>query len=813
MDATPFKRAIIIAPTRATCANLHALLTSDTVPETLLAREKSGEIEEAINNLSREGFGIVSSTGSGKSVAIRHVCDQLFGADATISLVTQEHGTKNNQAARVIIMTPGIAVAWGRRGLLTEDDLLICDEVHQTSEHLELALAVAKRVGCTFIWMSATVNKDVYATYLETPTVIEYAATDPEREATITFGPTRQLNSYLTELCPTLVAEERGAAVFVSSRNDAELLAKKFSSTEGLTVSFYHGGSESSVLQPFLEGAERPFLLFMTAAGASSLNIPGLDTVVICDQQFRTTIVNGYPRLSQNTLDDITLVQMIGRVRGRAKNGRVHILTDRKLNPTTITTATPSFVLDGNLEILALTSADLGIYAQDLDLIGGLDAPAYERTFNRLVFRGAITFQDNIPQLTELGKRLIRLPMPTCWGEMALSAQDKDDHDLLRIICTAFAAPELFFLTYRNKWDKNNDELVVLGSDHLTRYNIVASAIRLFGKRTKKGYALSKLRQGTTFSEWCQTHGYASKDIKRALHVINISYQALDTPTPDPAEFEVVKKDGDEHQRFIEHLIEVQSFDYVRDQQSTEFGRVFGNQQFGVSRGHSVIGTVRLWTGKDQQEHATIEGTEVPFEDVRHYAKKYIHRIEALLEERVLVTIWSQFATEILNVYEWEVAYEQFATLKRYAIVELGEGVMQFEQWRQLDKLPADLHLGAEFAGEVLIFTSPSEAQEHIRTLLNLQQWADAELPPIVLPVPGSGMIVPEILLTQYGYDVLSGEPLHGYGSLTLNHEQRRPQDPPFIPMWYATFQEANDAREEVITMVDTMSASASHAC
>ena len=45
-------------------------------------------------------------------------------------------------------------------------------------------------------------------------------------------------------------------------------------------VAFYHGGEPIRVIRPFLEGeVEKPFLLAMTAAGQSALNVQGLGPV------------------------------------------------------------------------------------------------------------------------------------------------------------------------------------------------------------------------------------------------------------------------------------------------------------------------------------------------------------------------------------------------------------------------------------------------------------------------------------------------------------------------------------------------------
>src|SRR6266446_7450864 len=61
-----------------------------------------------------------------------------------------------------------------------------------------------------------------------------------------------------------------------------------------LATAFYHGGEPIRVIRPFLDGlVKRPFLLAMTAAGQSALNIRGLDTVVIYDARYTNVVERG----------------------------------------------------------------------------------------------------------------------------------------------------------------------------------------------------------------------------------------------------------------------------------------------------------------------------------------------------------------------------------------------------------------------------------------------------------------------------------------------------------------------------------------
>ena len=59
-----------------------------------------------------------------------------------------------------------------RDDLITGRDTVVVDEIHQTSAELELCLALGKRVGNRFIWLSATVDPTFYARYLSSTSVI-----------------------------------------------------------------------------------------------------------------------------------------------------------------------------------------------------------------------------------------------------------------------------------------------------------------------------------------------------------------------------------------------------------------------------------------------------------------------------------------------------------------------------------------------------------------------------------------------------------------------------------------------------------------
>src|SRR5947199_8289047 len=124
--------------------------------------------------------------------------------------------------------------------------------------------------------------------------------------------------------------EKRGVAVFVPTRAEVERLAEGLAEQwKRLTTAFYHGGEPIRMIRPFLEGeVERPFLLAMTAAGQSALNVRGLDTVVIYDARYGNVVERGRNVLQRLYHGSNELLQMSTRVYGRVPKCDSYNLSD-----------------------------------------------------------------------------------------------------------------------------------------------------------------------------------------------------------------------------------------------------------------------------------------------------------------------------------------------------------------------------------------------------------------------------------------------------------------------------------------------------
>ncbi len=666
-----FSRVVVIAPTRSTCVNISVVLSNDEIPPTLLIQEKGEELADAVIHLEDGGFGVVAGTGTGKTVAIRDICAAVLEDEKQVDVVTREHeATPYTWTCNVLVVTPGVAVNWLKSRKITADDLIVIDEIHQTSEHLELAMALAKRVGCTFVWMSATIDPEVYREYLGARTVIRCVAMDPTRKANVdVLKPTDWRaplvpDRLLMGMKDKIIREKRGVACFVPTRAMAEQMAELFAREDGIHSEFYHGGETAEKLRPYLLGEiEKPFVVFMTIAGASSLNIAGLDTVVIVDEWYTEVIKSGGVKsLEKLPLGPNEILQMGGRVHGRAKNGEIYILSRRDVDFHSLTPEAPEFKLGGDLERVALTCAKLRVDARELDLIGHIDLPAYARVVERFRDRGLIK-QNGDLRLTEYGAKVERLPVEPHWGEMLVRVEERADIELMDVMIAISSIGSLYSLIRNEFWDREG--LVVEGSDHLTSYNIVAMALREFGYIKFSGelgpeYKLRgdwfKKRHGDEelgeFRSWCKQRMLNPKAIKEALLAMKSVYKMMGHKLLEPAEFPLVSRDSELHQRFLDLLAGTQSLVFAYRSQNSDYDQEIWPAKTSVAHGTKKLGTVRLWKDSKGWIRATMEGTVIPDEYIEKYAQKQVSSVSIFDGESYRVMCQGTFAGEQLESWE-----------------------------------------------------------------------------------------------------------------------------------------------------------------
>ena len=308
-------------------------MPSDSISRHTSRRGFGARIRELAR--ARRGFGIVAGTGTGKTLSIRPIAERPARHHRSSRRRDQprtrshariaERGTSSS--SRPESRGAGSRTATSCRATRSRRGR----DPPDVGAELELCLALGKRVGCRFIWLSATVDPLFYARTSNAASVVESSVRSIPRK------PRRSRSCALIRCDSSTTAScsddaRRSAAsgcscppARASSRRRRTVGAR----SRGSPSQFYHGGEPIRVIRALPRGATiaKPYLLAMTAAGQSALNVQGLDTVVIDDTRFANVVERGRNVLTRVHLGANEILQMAGRVHGRVAGGRVFILS------------------------------------------------------------------------------------------------------------------------------------------------------------------------------------------------------------------------------------------------------------------------------------------------------------------------------------------------------------------------------------------------------------------------------------------------------------------------------------------------------
>ena len=603
----PTGRVLIIAPTRAACETIEIGLTLDI--QTYLEKNYGERVRELAK--SGAGFGIVAGTGTGKTLAVRPIAEEILKAPLRIGVVNREReATPELPTYNVIVITTGIARRWFQDGDILPGDTLVIDEIHQTSAELELCLALGKRVGCRFIWLSATVDPNFYREYLGSQDVLEVYSFDPDKAADVRVVDKDPLLFLDEKFARQMAREERGVGVFLPTRAGVEAVARELEwRAPAINAAYYHGGEPVRVIRPFLEddGMRRPFLLAMTAAGQSALNVRGLDTVVIEDARFSNVITRGRNVLTRQHLGSNEILQMAGRVHGRVEGGRVFILSNRAIDFANLKPTAPEFQLAGDSERVALTCADLGVRADELELPVPLDKLAYRNALDELQKRGIINKNG---RLSKYGKAIEALPVDRAWAELIVNAEP----ELLPYLAVMSSIESLHRMT---REERNLRGLVVEGSDHLTAYNLYAEAYQSAGYIGAVYGMPRHLFESEAMAKWAEERGVLVKAIEDAALATACLFRGVNQKLPDkmPLASKTV------HHKFLDLLAQWMPFDLAIDETLADGSEARVGRSSMCGPDGAIAGDLRYFADRNGIPRASIEGTQIPLERLKKYAK------------------------------------------------------------------------------------------------------------------------------------------------------------------------------------------------
>lgn len=655
----PTGRIIVIAPTRAACETIELALGLHL--QTVLEEQHGSEIQALA--AAGKGFGIVAGTGTGKTLSIRPISETILATDdLRVGVVNREReATPETPTWNVIVVTTGIARRWFQDGDILRTDTLVVDEIHQTSAELELCLALGKRVGCRFIWLSATVDPTFYAEYLDASEVLQSYAFDPSRAANVKVIRKDPLEFLDDRFLQSVIKQRRGVGMFLPTRAGVEeaaaLVETRF---PRINTAYYHGGEPIRVIRPFLEAEERkPFFLSMTAAGQSALNVRGLDTVVIDDSRFGNIIERGRNVLTRMHLGANEILQMAGRVHGRVEGGRVFILSDRDIRFETLRPTAPEFQLAGDSERVAMTCADLGVDASQLELPVPLDRVAYRNAVKLLESRGII----EKGRLSHYGKQVEAMPVDRPWAELLVNADD----ELVPYLAVMSSLESLHRMT---REERDLAGLVIVGSDHLTAYNLYAEAYSRCGY-VGQVYGLPRHLFDERIEQWAERRGVLIKAIEDTALGMASVFRALGMPLPDRM---VIARDHVQR-KFSELLARFMPFDLVIDEETADGMQARVSRTSVCGSWGAIAGEIRYFADRSGNPRAAVEGTQIPMHLIRKSAARGVSEIVYDPKRKggqlVLVRTQEYFGFELEREVEpLEVFTEENAERARHALAE-----------------------------------------------------------------------------------------------------------------------------------------------
>src|SRR5947207_11019726 len=166
--------------------------------------------------------------------------------------------------------------------------------------------------------------------------------------------------------------------------------------------------------------------------------------------------------------------------------------------------------------------------------------------------------------------------------------------------------------------ERDLEGLIVPGSDHLTAYNVYADAYRVAGY-IGEVYGLPRhLFHEEEITEWAERRGVLVKSIEDAALGMASVYRGLDMPLPA----EMAMAHEGTRRQFAQLLAEYMPFDLVIDEQ-TAWGEEARVSKTSVCGSWGAIGgEIRYFADKLGIPRASIEGTQVPMDLVRRYARQ-----------------------------------------------------------------------------------------------------------------------------------------------------------------------------------------------
>ena len=343
------------------------------------------------------------------------------------------------------LMTDGILLAEIQRDpFLNQYDAIIIDEAHERSLNIDFLLGYLKtllprRRDLKLIITSATIDPERFSRHFnDAPIILAQGRTypvelryEPIMDADSDMLDDVDLPGSIVQACETLIQERHhDVLVFLPGERDIRELAELFSKTASSSKALR--GVEVVPLFSRLSNAEqnrifqkhtRPRIVLSTNVAETSLTVPGIRAVVDAGyaRMSRYSVRSKVQRLPIEKISQASANQRMGRCGREAPGVCIRLYSEEDFDARS--EFTEPEILRTNLSSVILQMASMRL--------GDIDSfPFVESPDSKFINDGYRTLQelaaiDGKRKLTNLGRRLARLPVDPRLGRMLLAAADE----------------------------------------------------------------------------------------------------------------------------------------------------------------------------------------------------------------------------------------------------------------------------------------------------------------------------------------------------------------------------------------------------
>jgi hypothetical protein len=193
--------------------------------------------------------------------------------------------------------------------------------------------------------------------------------------------------------------------------------------------------------------------------------------------------------------------------------------------------------------------------------------------------------------------------------------------------------------------ERDIDDLICPGSDHLTSYNLYAEAFERAGF-IGEVYGLPRhFFEPEAMEKWATERGVLTKSIEDAALAMACVLRGIkmDLPTKMPLANDQIRRD------FIDLLARYMPFDLAIDEETAD-GQIarIGKTSVCGNRG-PIAGDLRFFASRDGAPRASIEGTQIPLQLLKKHAKRSASKL-----------VYEPHQKPSPLVVKWQVAYHGF---------------------------------------------------------------------------------------------------------------------------------------------------------